>query len=93
MILPVDFRQKVAMPPAVNGNGYPYGISAEDLMRNFIFAAIDVESEQTEPITLQITTVNGVRKISILLDPPSTGTYVLGSVDGEAQWIATEECV
>jgi hypothetical protein len=24
--------------------------------------------------------------------PPSTGTHVLGAVDGELQWIATEEC-
>ena len=25
-------------------------------------------------------------------DPPQEGTYVLGSVDGTLQWIATEEC-
>lgn len=92
MIFPTDFRQKVAMPPAINGNGYPYKLSAEDLMRNFEYAALDVETEQAGPITLQITTVNGVRKISILLDPPTDGTYLLGSVDGEVQWIATEEC-
>ena len=24
--------------------------------------------------------------------PPSTGTYVLGSIDGSIQWIATTEC-
>lgn len=24
--------------------------------------------------------------------PPASGTYVLGSVDGAIQWIATEEC-
>jgi len=92
MIFPTDFRQKVAMPPAINGNGYPYKLSAEDLMNNFIFAALDVETEQTGAITLQITTKNGVRKISILLDPPTDGTYVLGAVDGEVQWIATEGC-
>jgi hypothetical protein len=92
MTFPTDFREKVAMPPAINGNGYPYKLSAEDLMQNFIFAALDVESQQTGPITLQIKTDNGVRKISILLDPPTDGTYVLGSVDGEVQWIATEEC-
>jgi hypothetical protein len=92
MIFPTDFRQKVAMPPAINGNGYPYKLSAEDLMQNFIFAAIDVNTEQTQPIKLKILTENGVRRISILLDPPTDGTYILGAVDGEAQWIATEEC-
>ena len=24
--------------------------------------------------------------------PPESGTYVLGSIDGRMQWIATEEC-
>jgi hypothetical protein len=87
MIFPTDFRQKVAMPPAINGNGYPYKLSAEDLMQNFIFAALDVDSEQTGPILLQIKTDNGVRKISILLYPPSFGTWLLGAVDGEEKWM------
>jgi hypothetical protein len=26
------------------------------------------------------------------LIPPNSGTYVLGSVDGNIQWIATEDC-
>jgi hypothetical protein len=34
MPLPVDFEERVRRPPAVNG-GYPYSISAKDLMDNF----------------------------------------------------------
>ncbi len=26
------------------------------------------------------------------LQPPTTGTYVLGAVNGSLQWLATEEC-
>lgn len=33
--LPVDFEAKVKAPPPANGNGYPYQISAKDLMDNF----------------------------------------------------------
>lgn len=33
--LPVDFEKKVKLPPPPNGAGYPYRISAKDLMLNF----------------------------------------------------------
>ena len=33
--LPHDFEQKVRMAPAVGGKGYPYQLSAKDLMDNF----------------------------------------------------------
>jgi hypothetical protein len=33
--LPIDFEQKVKMPPPVGGRGYPYQLSAKDLMDNF----------------------------------------------------------
>ena len=33
--LPHDFEQKVRMPPAIGGKGYPYQLSAKDLMDNF----------------------------------------------------------
>ena len=31
-------------------------------------------------------------KITTIDAPPSSGTHVLGAVDGTIQWIATEEC-
>jgi len=33
--LPVDFEQKVKLPPKANSAGYPYKLSAKDLMLNF----------------------------------------------------------
>ena len=35
MSLPVNFEERVKQAPAANGTGYPYRISAGDLMRNF----------------------------------------------------------
>ena len=42
--LPVDFEEKVKLPPRVNGISYPYQISAKDLMDNFKYAAIQVDA-------------------------------------------------
>ena len=40
MGLPIDFEEKVKQPPAVGGvGGYPYSISAKDLMKNFVYAS------------------------------------------------------
>lgn len=33
--LPVDFEERVRRPPVAGGAGYPYRISAKDLMDNF----------------------------------------------------------
>jgi hypothetical protein len=42
--LPVDFSEKAKIPPAVGGVGYPYRISAKDLMQDLVFAALDVDT-------------------------------------------------
>lgn len=89
MTLPVDFEYKLKSPPSANGAGYPVQISAADLMRNFVYAALDVD-----PSLINQTTVQGghpARKLKIPAVPAS-GTHVLGAVDGTLQWIATEEC-
>ena len=41
--LPVDFEEKVKLPPAGGGAGYPFQLSAKDLMKNFVYAAIEKE--------------------------------------------------
>jgi hypothetical protein len=46
MNLPVDFEQKVKLPPAVNGRSYPYQISARDLMQDFRYAALQVDETE-----------------------------------------------
>lgn len=35
MPLPVDFEERLRRAPAVNQDGYPYALSARDLMANF----------------------------------------------------------
>ena len=39
--LPIKFDQLVNMPGDAGGTGYPYRISAKDLMANFEYAALD----------------------------------------------------
>jgi hypothetical protein len=89
MNLPVDFEAMARGPKAANGAGYPVQISAADLMRNFVFASLEVEESLVENTTGQLG--HAARKLKIPAVPAS-GTHVLGAVDGVLQWIATEEC-
>jgi hypothetical protein len=111
--LPVNFEEKAKLPPAANGTGYPYRISASDLMKNFTYAALDAHEDWIEDVGVsqypgrklklpqlpggdepQSLTVVG-SEISwkpAIPDPPTSGTHVLGCVDGEIQWIETESC-
>lgn len=52
-----------------------------------------VEGKQYVPIA-SLATINGASEpaISQYLNPPSSGTFVLGAINGSIQWIATEEC-
>jgi hypothetical protein len=86
--LPVRFKEKVTNPPSANGTGYPYRISASDLDENFAYAALDAGEGWIEQNSAG---VYSGRKLK-LPDIPSTGTYVLGCIDGIVQWIATEAC-
>jgi len=59
------------------------------LMKNFVFAALDADETLVETITGQGGHPQRKLKIPAV---PSSGTHVLGVVDGTMQWIATEEC-
>jgi len=85
--LPVNFESLAKQPSG--GSGYPHQIKASDLMKNFVFATLQVDAEYLETATM-----NGyeARKLKILPPSPGSGTYVLGSVNGSLTWIATEEC-
>ena len=87
--LPIDFEAKIKAPRSANGGGYPVQLSAADLMKNFVYAALDAD-----PSLIEQTTGQGghpQRKLK-LPAAPTTGTHVLGAVNGTLQWIATEEC-
>jgi hypothetical protein len=89
MTLPVDFEAKARGAKDASGGGYPVQLSAADLMRNFVFAALDADESLIETTTGQ--GGHTQRKLKIPT-APSSGTHVLGAVGGAIQWIATEEC-
>ena len=69
--------------------GYPYTIKSSDLMKNFVFAALDTDDTLVETITGQ----GGHSQRKLKIPPlPGGGTFVLGSVGGTMQWIETEAC-
>ena len=89
MTLPVDFEALARAAKNASGGGYPVQISAADLQRNFVFAALDAD-----PSLIEVTTGAGghtSRRLAIP-SPPTSGTYVLGASGGALTWIATEEC-
>jgi hypothetical protein len=89
MPFPVDFESKVREPKSASGGGYPVQLSASDLMRNFVWAALDADASLIEQTTGQ--GGHTARKLKIPA-APTTGTHVLGAVDGALAWISTEEC-
>jgi hypothetical protein len=114
MTLPVDFEEKARAAKSASGGGYPVQLSAADLMRNFVMAALDADESLIETTTgqgghparrlkipavpgggdpLQLTATGGALSWAPgIPTPPSSGTHVLGAVDGALTWIATEEC-
>jgi len=86
--LPIDFEQKVKAAPSANGTGYPYRISASDLMKNFTYAALDAHEDWIEDVGAS---QYPGRKLK-LPQLPGSGTHVLGCIDGEIQWIGSESC-
>lgn len=86
--LPVSFKEKVTMPPSADGSGYPYRISANDIDQNFAYAALGAEDGWIEQTSVG---EHAGRKLK-LPAIPGTGTFVLGCVNGNIQWIATEAC-
>jgi hypothetical protein len=89
MTLPVDFEAKARGAKSASGGGYPVQLSAADLMRNFVMAALDADESLIETTTGQ--GGHPARRLKIPA-PPTSGTHVLGAVDGALTWIATEEC-
>lgn len=67
MNLPVDFEQKVKLPPQVNGRSYPYQISAKDLMQDFRYAALQVDKTEVNGLQL-VETIAGDGTRTVKLD-------------------------
>ena len=85
MKFPIDFEAKVKVPPGPAGTGYPYRISARDLMDNFRFAAVEIPATTPSGNPNAITEVVSPsgRSISVDLSAISSGssiTEVTGTV-------------
>jgi len=82
---PFDFEAESKKPVTPSGGG-PMQISAKALMKNFVFATFQLPDDMVEETSGK----NGhtTRK----LKAPTSGTYVLGAIDGVIQWIETEAC-
>jgi hypothetical protein len=89
MKFPIDFEQKAALPPAPNGTGYPYKLSAKDLMANFNFAAaqVDPDQDQYEPRLVE-RQKDGKRYLSARM-PPLAGTGGISFVDCDGNEVAS----
>ncbi len=86
---PINFEALAQQGGNPAGGGYPYQIKGADLMRNFVYAALDADATLIEEVAGQNGYTQRKLKIPAL---PSGGTYVLGSVGGTMQWIETEAC-
>jgi len=77
MNLPVDFEQKVKLPPAVNGRSYPYQISARDLMQDFRYAALQVDETEVSGLSLQETiNADGTRSVKLYGEATGGGSDI-----------------
>lgn len=86
---PVDFEERAKRPKGSTNADYPYAIRASDLMQDFVFATLDVDPTLIE----EIGGMGGHKQRRLKIPAiPSSGTYVLGSVEGTIQWIAAETC-
>lgn len=86
---PVNFEEKVKLPKGQTNADYPYALKATDLMKNFVFATLDMD----ESLYQEQSGTGGHRQRRLKIPAvPASGTYVLGSVRGQIQWIETEDC-
>jgi hypothetical protein len=86
---PINFEEKVRLPKGSTNGDYPYAIKAEDLMKDFVYAALDADDSLIETVSGE----NGYKQRRLKIPPlPGGGTFVLGSVGGALEWLETEAC-
>lgn len=86
MTLPVDFEEKARQAKQASGGGYPVQLSAADLMRNFVHAALDAD-----PSLIEQTTGQGghpARKLKIPAIPTGESPLALTATGGSLSWAA-----
>jgi hypothetical protein len=97
---PHDFSQSAQLD---SPTGYPYSISARDLMQNFVAATVIVNEgtpNGSENLLKSAGTVglggHATRELYVVspIPPPPAGggIYVLGTKFGRIEWLPTEKC-
>lgn len=84
--LPVNFEEKARQPARASGGGYPVQLSAADLMKNFVHAALDADESLIEQTTGQ----GGypARKLKIPAVPDGADPLALTATSGSLSWAA-----
>ena len=97
--LPVDFVQKAQTAAKPGSPGYPYTLSASDLMANFHAATLDatttVDGVPQPFSTREVATGPNMKQRTLLLNPPPPTdgkTYIFAFTGGAFTWLPTEEC-
>ena len=85
--IPVNFEEKVK--GSTDPTGYPYRISAKDLMEDFSYAALDAEEGWIEKVSVGN---HAGRKLKMPALPKKDGTFLLGCVNGKLDWVEAESC-
>ena len=86
-----EFERLKKNKPAPGKLDYPLVIKAIHLDENFKMTTLLESNAEPKLYDLEYTK-DGTRITRILPEPPSTGTHVLGAIDGAIQWIATQDC-
>jgi len=85
------FKDDLTKKPTGNSGAPPRGISAKDLDGNFLkVQVIDDPAATSKVYSVEYTDQGTVLKVLPTIN--ASGTYVLGTVDGVLQWIATQDC-
>ena len=85
--LPVDFEERLKAAPSVNGRGYPYQLSAGDLMSDLNFLLKRIPSGNSMGDILYWAGSSWQ-----VLPAASGGLSVLTCESGQLSWTETEEC-
>ena len=86
--LPIKFHDKATQPPSANGTGYPHRISANDLDKNFTYAALDAGQGWIE--SASVGNHQG-RKLKLPNIPSGDDLYLLSATGGVIEWSQYEE--
>lgn len=76
MKFPVDFDELSKLPKPAMGGGYPVQIKGSDLMRNYKYAALEVDSNEVNGLKLEEVLEGENRKVRLVAGEVQAQTTV-----------------